>query len=185
MYVRFRATLAALCALAFVAFSAPAFAQSTAARTATAHPANEDITRPVRVSGTIVDVAVSNPAFSTLVTALTAADLVTTLQGKGPFTVFAPTNDAFAKLPPEVLGFLLSNTDELKKVLLYHVAAGRQDLRYAVIPLPLATVQGQRVFPLRDRRGISINNSRVVLRPIVADNGTIYVIDSVLLPQYR
>lgn len=181
MFVRFRAALAALCAFAFVALAAPAHAQS---RTAT-HPATDDLTRPVRVNGTIVDVAVGNPAFSTLVTALTAANLVTTLQGKGPFTVYAPTNEAFAKLPPELLGFLLSNTAELTKVLTYHVTPGRQDLRFAVIPVPLGTVQGQRVYVQRDRRGIIVNNSRVVLRPIVADNGTIYVIDSVLLPQYR
>lgn len=178
MFVRFRAALTALCAIAFVALSVPAHAQ-------TAYTTSDDITRPVRVSGTIVDVAVGNPAFSTLVTALGAANLVTTLQGSGPFTVFAPTDDAFAKLPPEVLGFLLSNPAELTKVLLYHVTPGRQDLRFALIPLPLATVQGQRVFAQRDRRGIAVNNSRVVLRPIIADNGIIYVVDSVLLPQYR
>src|SRR5687767_15640992 len=74
-----------------------------------------------RVHGTIVDAAVANPAFSTLVTALQAADLVTTLQGPGPFTVLAPTNEAFAQVPPGVLNFLLANPEALTDVLLYHV----------------------------------------------------------------
>jgi uncharacterized surface protein with fasciclin (FAS1) repeats len=145
--------------------------------------------KPARVSGTIVDVAVSNPNFSTLVTALTAADLVTTLQGSGPFTVFAPTNDAFARIPAPVLNYLLSNPDVLKQVLLYHVAPRARDLRNAFWPFPVTTVQGQKVFARVDYKPdavtLTINNSTVILRPIRADNGIIYVIDSVLLPQFR
>jgi uncharacterized surface protein with fasciclin (FAS1) repeats len=144
-----------------------------------------DFVKPVRVSGTIVDVAVSNPAFSTLVTALTAAGLVSTLQGPGPFTVFAPTNDAFAKVPAPVLNLLLSNTAALTDVLLYHVTGGIQDLRYAFVPRDIKTVQGQQVFAERERDRLFINNSRVIGQPIVTDNGVIYVVDSVLLPQYR
>lgn len=145
-----------------------------------------DIVKPVRVSGTIVEVAASNSAFSELVSALTAAGLVTTLQGPGPFTVFAPTNDAFAKLPAPVLGLLQSDTSALSSVLLYHVVGGRQDLRFTfVAPRDIKTVQGQEVFAERERDTLFINNSRVIGRPIVADNGVIYVIDSVLLPQYR
>jgi uncharacterized surface protein with fasciclin (FAS1) repeats len=145
-----------------------------------------DIAKPVRVSGTIVDVAVSNPAFSTLVTALTAAGLVGTLQGPGPFTVFAPTNDAFAKVPAPVLNLLLSDTAALTSVLLYHVTGGRQDLRFTfVAPRDIKTVQGQEVFAERERDTLFINNSRVIGRPIVTDNGVIYVVDSVLLPQYQ
>jgi uncharacterized surface protein with fasciclin (FAS1) repeats len=146
-----------------------------------------DIAKPLRVSGTIVDVAVSNPAaFSTLVTALTAAGLVSTLQGPGPFTVFAPTNDAFAKVPAPLLNLLLSDTAALTDVLLYHVTGGNQDLRFAfVAPRDIKTVQGQEVFAERERDTLFINNSRVIGRPIVTDNGVIYVVDSVLLPQYR
>ena len=144
-----------------------------------------DIAKPVRVSGTIVDVAVSNPAFSTLVTALTAAGLVGTLQGPGPFTVFAPTNDAFAKVPAPVLNLLLSDTAALTSVLLYHVTGGKQDLRFTFLARDIKTVQGQEVFAERERDTLFINNSRVIGRPIVTDNGVIYVIDSVLLPQYR
>lgn len=144
-----------------------------------------EIAKPVRVSGTIVDVAVSNPAFSTLVTALTAANLVSTLQGPGPFTVFAPTNDAFAKVPAPVLNLLLSDPAALTSVLLYHVTAGNQDLRFAFLSRDIKTVQGQEVFAERERDTLFINNSRVIGRPIVTDNGVIYVVDSVLLPQYR
>ena len=143
------------------------------------------IDNPLRVHGTIVDVAVSNPAFSTLVTALTAANLVTTLQGPGPFTVFAPTNDAFAKVPPAVLNLLLSDTKALTDVLLYHVIGGRRDLSKALQTRDIKTVQGQEVYAEREGNILFVNNSKVIGRPIVTDNGVIYVIDSVLLPQYR
>jgi len=143
------------------------------------------IDNPLRVHGTIVDVAVSNPAFSTLVTALTAADLVTTLQGPGPFTVFAPTNDAFAKVPPAVLNLLLSDTKALTDVLLYHVIGGRRDLSKALQTRDIKTVQGQEVYAEREGNILFVNNSKVIGRPIVTDNGVIYVVDSVLLPQYR
>ena len=145
-------------------------------------PENAQITR---VQGTIVDVAVGNPAFSTLVTALQATNLVTTLQGKGPFTVFAPTNDAFAKVPPALLNFLLANPDALSSVLLYHVTPGIKDVRFQFVPRDLKTVQGQDVYAEREDADLLINNSKVIGRVIRTDNGVIYVIDSVLLPQYR
>ncbi len=144
-----------------------------------------EIAKPVRVSGTIVDVAASNPAFTTLVSLLNSAGLVNTLQGPGPFTVFAPTNDAFAKVPEALIGLLASDTAALQKVLLYHVTGGTQDLRFAFLSRDLKTVQGQEVFAERERDTLFINNSRVIGRPIVTDNGVIYVVDSVLLPQYR
>lgn len=138
-----------------------------------------------RVQGTIVDVAVGNPAFSTLVTALQAANLVTTLQGKGPFTVFAPTNDAFAKIPPALLNFLLANPEQLTSVLLYHVTPGIKDVRFQYVPRDVATVQGQDVYADREGDDLLINNAKVTGRVLRTDNGVIYVIDSVLLPQYR
>ena len=142
-----------------------------------------------RVHGTIVDAAVGNPAFSTLVTALQAADLVTTLQGPGPFTVFAPTNEAFAQVPPGVLNFLLANPDALTDVLLYHVVPGARDFRFKFAPRDIATVQGQDVFVDREvdkpLDKLQINNAFVSGHVIRTDNGLIYVIDSVLLPQYR
>lgn len=155
-----------------------------------AAPASADSSiRPLRVQGTIADIAVATPALSTLVTALSATNLVTVLQGPGPFTVFAPTNEAFAKIPPGILQYLLSNPDVLTQVLLYHVAPGKTDLRPWVLTTPLKTVQGQRVFARTRYSGngatILVNNSEVVLRPIVADNGIVYVIDSVLQPQFK
>jgi uncharacterized surface protein with fasciclin (FAS1) repeats len=175
---RARQAMAAVMA-ASVLFGAPAMATGTSSSARVA-----DIAKPVYVSGTIVDVAVSNPAFSTLVTALTAAGLVETLQGKGPFTVYAPTNDAFAKVPN--LMSLVADKAALTNVLLYHVTPGLQDLRFTFFaPRDLKTVQGQEVFAERERDTLFINNSRVIGRPIVTDNGVIYVIDSVLLPQYR
>lgn len=173
------AALAAVASMLIV----PAQAQGTAASKATSNSA--PINRPVRVPGTIVDVAVGNPNFTTLVTALGAASLVTTLQGKGPFTVFAPTNDAFAKVDPAVLNYLLANPTELTKVLLYHVAPGANDLRFAFLTRDIGTVQGQEVFAERERDTLFVNNARVLGQAIVTDNGIIYVIDSVLLPQYR
>jgi uncharacterized surface protein with fasciclin (FAS1) repeats len=169
----------------FMAVPAVLFAQSApATATQNSHPSRDPLA-PQRVQGTIVDVAVSNPAFTTLVSALSAANLVTTLQGPGPFTVFAPTNDAFAKVPAPILNLLLSDVDALRNVLLYHVAPRAVDLRFQFIPRDLKTVQGQEVYAERERNVLRINNSEVVLRPIVASNGVIYVIDSVLLPQYR
>ncbi len=145
-----------------------------------------EINKLVRVKGTIAQVAASNPdVFSTLVFALGEAKLVDVLQGPGPFTVFAPTNDAFAKIPAEVLGNLVGDTAALTEVLLYHVAPGKQDLRYAFVPRDLRTVQGQEVFADRERNTLFINNSQVIGSAIVTDNGVIYVVDSVLLPQYR
>jgi uncharacterized surface protein with fasciclin (FAS1) repeats len=142
-----------------------------------------------RVHGTIVDAAVGDPAFSTLVTALQAADLVTTLQGPGPFTVFAPTNDAFAQVPPGVLNFLLANPEALTDVLLYHVVPGARDFRFKFSPRDIATVQGQDLFVDREDakpvEKLQINNAYVSGHVIRTDNGLIYVIDSVLLPQYR
>lgn len=144
-----------------------------------------DIAKPVRVSGTVVEVAGSNLAFSTLVSLLNSAGLVGTLQGPGPFTVFAPTNDAFANVAEALIRLLASDTAALQKVLLFHVTAGDQDLRFAFRSRDIRAVQGQEVFAERERDTLFINNSRVIGRPIVTDNGVICVVDSVLLPQYR
>jgi uncharacterized surface protein with fasciclin (FAS1) repeats len=132
---------------------------------------------------TIVQIASSDPDLSTLVTALSAADLVKTLEGPGPFTVFAPTNEAFGKLPKGILDFLLANTAVLKTVLLYHVSTSKH-----LVPGSLTTVAGEKVFPSfsYDSKGLTltVNNSMVTVTPIEASNGEIYIIDSVLLPQF-
>jgi uncharacterized surface protein with fasciclin (FAS1) repeats len=139
----------------------------------------------VQVDGDIVDVAVSNPAFSTLVTALTAAGLVETLKGPGPFTVFAPTNAAFAGLPPVLLGAALSDPEGLlTSILTYHVAGGTYDPRYAFLPREIRSVQGQGLFLSASKRAAGVNQSNVNCQGIKASNGVIWVIDSVLLPQF-
>jgi transforming growth factor-beta-induced protein len=147
-----------------------------------AMPATAIAGRPA-APGTIVDIAVSNPSFSTLVTAVKAAGLAETLSGKGPFTLFAPTNEAFAALPKGTLELLLKpeNREALRKVLTYHVVSGNlmaKDLRSAKV----ATVEGNTVAVQVKKQGVQVNNATVVKADIAAKNGVIHVIDRVLLP---
>ena len=132
--------------------------------------------------GTIVDIAVADDRFETLVAALQAAELVETLQGDGPFTVFAPTDDAFAALPEGTVEALLEDIPALTDILLYHVVAG--DVRAAdVVTLDAAvTVQGESVSITVEDDNVRINDSLVIIADIVASNGVIHVIDAVLLP---
>ena len=132
--------------------------------------------------GTIVDIAVADGRFETLVAALQAAELVETLQGDGPFTVFAPTDDAFAALPEGTVEALLEDIPALTDILLYHVVAG--DVRAAdVVTLESAvTVQGEAVSITVEGDNVRINDSLVIIADIVASNGVIHVIDAVLLP---
>lgn len=134
-------------------------------------------------SGTIVEIAAGNPAFSTLVKAVQAAGLAETLSGKGPFTVFAPTNEAFAALPKGTLEKLLQpeNRDLLRKVLTYHVVSGdlmAKNLRSGQV----ATVEGSPVAVQVQNQSVKVNNANVVKADIDAKNGVIHVIDTVLLP---
>jgi transforming growth factor-beta-induced protein len=133
----------------------------------------------------IVQIAVSDPDLSTLVKAVTETGLVKTLEGPGPFTVFAPTNEAFAKLPSGLVDYLLANPPILKQVLLYHVASEPGTLSGN----PLKTVQGEKVFASfrfsPSGLQLEVNNSWVTITPIKASNGVIYIIDSVLMPQFR
>jgi uncharacterized surface protein with fasciclin (FAS1) repeats len=137
----------------------------------------------VTTTNTIVDVASSNPDFSTLVAAVAAADLVETLSSEGPFTVFAPTNEAFAALPAGVLDALLlpENKATLVKILTYHVVSGAV---YAadVADGAVATVEGQSIT-LSTKDGVSVNNAKVVIADVMADNGVIHAIDAVILPK--
>jgi transforming growth factor-beta-induced protein len=134
-------------------------------------------------AGTIVDIAAGNPNFSTLVTAVKAAGLAETLSSKGPFTLFAPTNEAFAALPKGTLETLLKpeNRKLLQKVLTYHVVSGdlmAKDLRSGKV----ATVEGNPVAVQVDKHGVKVNSSNVIKADIDAKNGVIHVIDKVLLP---
>jgi uncharacterized surface protein with fasciclin (FAS1) repeats len=129
----------------------------------------------------IVDTAVSAGQFNTLVKAVQAAGLVDTLKGKGPFTVFAPTDAAFAKLPAGTLDALLADKQKLAQVLTYHVVPGKvtaADVR----PGTVQTVQGQFLNLQADSSGVKVNSAKVVKADVMADNGVIHVIDTVVLP---
>lgn len=136
-------------------------------------------------SNTIVDVAASNPDFSTLVTALKAADLVDALKGAGPFTVFAPTNAAFAALPAGTLDDLLkpANKAKLQAVLTYHVIPAKIEssaLAGKKLTSP-ATLQGG-TLAIDATNGVNVAGAKVVSADVPASNGVIHVIDKVLLP---
>jgi uncharacterized surface protein with fasciclin (FAS1) repeats len=140
---------------------------------------------PAETEPDIVDIASSNEDFSTLVAAVSAAGLVDTLKGDGPFTVFAPTNAAFAALPAGTVENLLKpeNKDQLIKVLTYHVVPGAVTSdQLAGQRMDVATVQGQTVH-IDGRNGVKVNKSRVTTADIMASNGVIHVIDKVLLPK--
>ena len=133
-------------------------------------------------TNTIVDVAASDPRFSTLVTALQAAGLDATLQGPGPFTVFAPTNDAFAKLPKGTVDALLADIPALTNVLTYHVAAGNLASGDVISASSVDTVQGSKAIIRKVGKNYFINNARIIITDIPADNGVIHVINRVILP---
>ena len=163
-----------------ITVAAAAFAATTAANTATAN--------------TVVDIAAGDERFSTLVAAVTAAGLAETLSGPGPFTVFAPVNDAFAALPDGTVETLLQpeNKDQLTNVLLYHV--DDRNLSAAQIPAgsnffkPILT--SERTCITKDANGVTVadgtgDTANVIIADIKADNGVIHVIDKVLLPGTR
>jgi uncharacterized surface protein with fasciclin (FAS1) repeats len=135
----------------------------------------------------IVDTAVAAGNFKTLVTAVKAAGLVDTLKSKGPFTVFAPTDDAFAKLPKGTVEGLLKDVPKLKSVLTYHVVPGKV-MAADVVKLKTAkTVQGQDVKIDASKwhlhKNVKINDANVIKADIATDNGVIHVIDKVILPK--
>jgi uncharacterized surface protein with fasciclin (FAS1) repeats len=130
----------------------------------------------------IVDTAVAAGSFKTLVTAVKAAGLVDTLKSKGPFTVFAPNDDAFAKLPKGTVEGLLKDIPKLKAVLTYHVIAGKVMAADVVKLKSAKTVEGQEV-KIDASKGVKINDATVIKADIVTDNGVIHVIDKVLLPK--
>ena len=129
----------------------------------------------------IVDVAVNAGSFTTLVAAVKAAGLVETLKGSGPFTVFAPTDEAFAKLPAGTVEGLLKDLPKLKKILTYHVVSGKVMAADVVKLKSAKTVEGSEV-KIDASNGVKVNDSTVVTPDIAADNGVIHIIDTVLLP---
>ena len=140
---------------------------------------------PVRAADAkkdIVDTAVAAGSFKTLATALQAAGLVETLKGKGPFTVFAPTDDAFAKLPAGALDALLKDKAKLTAVLTYHVVAGKVTAADVAKLKEAKTVQGGSLR-VSTASGVRVDEASVVQTDIQASNGVIHVIDSVLMPR--
>ena len=129
----------------------------------------------------IVDTAVAAGSFKTLATALGAAGLIDTLKGKGPFTVFAPTDEAFAKIPKADLDALLKDKAKLTAVLTYHVVAGKV-MAADVKAGKVKTVQGSDLN-VTTMGGVQVNGANVVKTDIVADNGVIHVIDTVVMPK--
>ncbi len=129
----------------------------------------------------IVDTAVAAGNFKTLATALQAAGLIDTLKGAGPFTVFAPTDAAFAKIPKNQLDALLKDKAKLTAVLTYHVVPGKV-MAKDVMAGKVKTVQGSELT-LATSGGVMVDNAKVVAADVVADNGVIHVIDTVLMPK--
>ncbi len=147
------------------------------------NPSTTPAAAPAASSKTIVSIAAGNKNFTTLVKALKAADLVATLSGEGPFTVFAPTNAAFAKLPKATLANLLkpANKAQLVKVLTYHVVPGAVTsnmLKSGAV----ATVEGGNVNVKIKGKNVMVNNAKVILADVKASNGVIHAIDTVLIP---
>ncbi len=163
-----------------VFFVAQAFALLALAVSATASADNHKGAK----SADIVDTAVAAGQFNTLAAALDAADLVGTLKGDGPFTVFAPTDEAFAKLPAGTVESLLKpeNRDQLVAVLTYHVVAGKVAAADVVKLDKATTVNGADVKIKVSDNGVKVDNANVVATDIVASNGVIHVIDTVILP---
>jgi uncharacterized surface protein with fasciclin (FAS1) repeats len=131
----------------------------------------------------IVDTAVAAGSFNTLVTAIKAAGLVETLKSDGPFTVFAPTDEAFAKIPKDKLNALLKDKEALKSVLLYHVVSGNVMAKDVVKLNAAKTAQGQSVKINAKGGKVMVDNARVVKTDIACTNGVIHVIDSMILPK--
>ena len=129
----------------------------------------------------IVDTALSAGSFSTLVSAVQEAGLVETLKGEGPFTVFAPTDEAFKKIPADQLNALIADKDALTRVLTYHVVPGKVMAKDVMRLDSAETVQGQSIR-INTESGVMVDGARVVQADIETSNGVIHVIDSVILP---
>ena len=137
---------------------------------------------PTAQTANIVDTAIAAGSFKTLVTALTQAGLVDTLKGPGPFTVFAPTDEAFAKIPKATLDALLKDKQKLTAVLTYHVVPGKVPASAVTKESSMATVNGK-TLPIQVNAGkVIVGGANVVKTDIAASNGVIHVIDQVLLP---
>lgn len=181
MYKLFALTLPALVAFTGCAqkdMSAPA---TPAAETPAAAEADASEADASAATSDIVDTAVAAGSFTTLAAALEAAGLVDTLKGEGPFTVFAPTDDAFAKLPAGALDNLLANPEQLKAVLLYHVVEGKV-MAADVGGLSEAKAVSGAMIPIDTSAGVTVAGATVTQTDIETSNGVIHVVDTVMMP---
>jgi uncharacterized surface protein with fasciclin (FAS1) repeats len=177
MPVRFAAALAVLALTAAACGSSSSKSDSKPAKETTTTSA-----APATTAKTIVEIASANADFSTLVTAVTKADLVQTLSGAGPFTVFAPTNAAFAKIPAAQLDAILADKAQLTKILTYHVVPGKVMAADLQPTQSVKTVEGQNVEIKVSSGQATINGCNIVKTDIEASNGVVHVIDCVLIP---
>jgi len=165
-----------------VLVSIAALAVVVAACGSAATPSPEPTPTPAPV-GNIVEVATEAGSFNTLLTAATAAGLVETLSGEGPYTVFAPTDEAFAALPEGTLDSLLADPEALKQILLYHVVAGEVKADQVVGLTEATSVEGSPIKISVADGVVTLNDSaKVVTTDVMASNGVIHVIDAVILP---
>jgi uncharacterized surface protein with fasciclin (FAS1) repeats len=130
----------------------------------------------------IIDTVFESPDFTTLATAIKEGDLVATLSGAGPFTLFAPTNEAFEKIPEETLEEVLEDKEKLKKILTYHVLSTKVMAKDIAGKKDVATVQGDKLT-VDILNGTRVNDAKITKADIECDNGVIHVIDTVLMPQ--
>lgn len=166
------AVAASLSVLSFAATAAPSFAECRS-------------TQAVNFPGTIVDAAIATPALSTLTSLVVAANLAGPLSAPGDLTVYAPTNDAFAKIPAPVLGAIGGDLGVLTAVLTYHVVPGAADPR-RIGTREVTALQGQTLFIGAGKAGSPmVNQSKADCTAVKTTNGTVWIIDSVLLPQFR
>ena len=173
--------LAITIAACSTASSTPAASTPSPAATAAATPSPAPSSAPM--AGDIVQTATEAGSFSTLLTAVEAAGLVETLQGEGPYTVFAPTDEAFAALPAGTLDGLLADTEALKKILLYHVVSGAVSSDQVVELTSADSVEGSPIaIAVKDGMVYLNDSAKVVTADVMASNGVIHVIDEVILP---
>ena len=173
-------TLSVLAATATIAVVASACSSSDNKSSSKTDPTSTSTA--AKAPGTVVVVASSNPDFSTLVTAVTKAGLVETLNGPGPYTVFAPTNAAFAKIPADQLNAILADKAQLTKILTYHVVSGKVMAADLQPEQMVKTVEGQDLDIKVTNGAATVNGCNIVKTDVTASNGVIHVIDCVLIP---
>ena len=174
-----------LVSLAVLGFAATSLVSCNAPKEGGEETTDTTVVAPVEVPNTVVDIAVGSADHTTLVAAVTAAGLVETLSGDGPFTIFAPTNAAFAALPAGTVEDLLKpeNKDKLTSILTYHVVAGNVMSAQLSDGQKVVTLNGQELTVAIKEGVVTINGAKVVAADLAGSNGVIHVVDGVILPK--